>query len=609
MWYLCVFYHRLLDYRRPEVQSLAELFGGPGAGDAVEWRMPENHHEDSPFHLVRLPGDERLAAQIANRIPSISRLCRTLHALGLLVKGIFELWGQGATYDELEKAIREYPDERKLPYLTPESSFKIVVDSFGKVISFEEQNEIIKGFTYIPFEGRVNLKKPEHKFFVLETDDYGSQNGLPPVVQKTVFFGREVGAADRHLLPTYQLKSRKYIGPTAMDCEMAFLMANQGLARTGKLVYDPFVGTGSILVAAAHFGAMTMFFQGADIDIRVVRDGRGPDCNIWSNFEQYKLPEPLCVLRADNNLPPWRPGLKEIFDAIICDPPYGVRAGGRKSGGRKLLKGIIPPYTVPDEKRENHIPSTAPYSLAECVHDLLHLAARMLVVGGRLVFFYPMLREDDAAGVAKFPEHPCFKLVSSCEQILSLRYSRVLLTMVKVGPYTEEVERMGEERHQEFRENHQKWMEEGNLHTAVFSPAEHDKKPESDRGSKPKYRGKFTSQRQLVQGTGQPHTRSRCRSDRHEGIPMDRINLIREVIADLTMVQQGEESKGGTMKAGWTRRVRKVEEKEAKKSTIVAHIGYGSNGTSKDVSGMALRLRPTVLGRGGASSQQPETIA
>jgi tRNA (guanine10-N2)-methyltransferase len=70
----------------------------------------------------------------------------------LLVKGIYELWGHGATYDELEKAIREYPEERKLPYLTPESSFKIIVDSFGKVISFEEQNEIIKGFDYIPFE-------------------------------------------------------------------------------------------------------------------------------------------------------------------------------------------------------------------------------------------------------------------------------------------------------------------------------------------------------------------------------------------------------------------------------------------------------------------------
>lgn len=28
--------------------------------------------------------------------------------------------------------------------------------------------------------------------------------------------------------------------------------------------------------------------QGADIDIRVVRDGRGPDCNVWSNFKQVK---------------------------------------------------------------------------------------------------------------------------------------------------------------------------------------------------------------------------------------------------------------------------------------------------------------------------------
>lgn len=108
------------------------------------------------------------------------------------------------------------------------------------------------------FQGRVNLKNPEHKFWLIETDDYGSSNGLPPVVQKRIFFGREVGAADRRLLPTYQLKSRTYLGPTAMDAEMAFLMANQALATAGKLVYDPFVGTGSILVAAAHFGAMTM---------------------------------------------------------------------------------------------------------------------------------------------------------------------------------------------------------------------------------------------------------------------------------------------------------------------------------------------------------------
>lgn len=41
--------------------------------------------------------------------------------------------------------------------------------------------------------------------------------------------------------------------------------------RKGNFVFDPFAGTGSILVAAAHFGAVTL---GADIDIRVLRDGK-----------------------------------------------------------------------------------------------------------------------------------------------------------------------------------------------------------------------------------------------------------------------------------------------------------------------------------------------
>ncbi|XP_009416944.2 uncharacterized protein LOC135622772 [Musa acuminata AAA Group] len=486
MWFLCVFYHRLLDYRRPEVESLAELsgaFGGDSGGEespstrSLEWKLPENHHIDSPFHFVSLPSEE-IARNIANR--------------SILVKGFYELWGQGSSYEELEKAIKEFPDERKLPYLTSDSTFRITVDSFGKVISFQEQNERIQGLSYIPFMGRVDLRKPEHRFWLIETDDYGSNNGLPPVVQRTIFFGREVGAADRKLLPTYQLKSRRYLGPTAMDAEMAFLMANQGLAQPGKLVYDPFVGTGSILVAAAHFGAMTM---GADIDIRVVRDGRGPNCNVWSNFEQYNLPMPISLLRADNNMPPWRSGLKEVFDAIICDPPYGVRAGGRKSGGRKLLRGTVGPYTVPEEKRLDHIPSTAPYSLVECMHDLLDLSAKLLVMGGRLVFFFPVVREDGLTN-AQFPEHPCFTLIASCEQILSLRYSRYLLTMVKTGAYTEEIRESAQKRHLEFKENHLKWLEDGNLHSAVFSPADSQealgaKSNKFDRDSKPKYRGKY----------------------------------------------------------------------------------------------------------------------
>lgn len=68
------------------------------------------------------------------------------------MKGLYELWGEGDSYEELEEAIKNYPDERKLPYLACESTFRITVDTFGKVMSFQEQNERIQGLSYIPFK-------------------------------------------------------------------------------------------------------------------------------------------------------------------------------------------------------------------------------------------------------------------------------------------------------------------------------------------------------------------------------------------------------------------------------------------------------------------------
>ena len=51
---------------------------------------------------------------------------------------------------------------------------------------------------------------------------------------------------------------------------------------------------------------------------------------------------------------------------MVGDPPYGVRAGGRKSGGRKRNNdGSVP--RVPDKFKNDHIPSTVPYPFSECM--------------------------------------------------------------------------------------------------------------------------------------------------------------------------------------------------------------------------------------------------
>lgn len=81
--------------------------------------------------------------------------------------------------------------------------------------------------------------------------------------------------------------------------------------------FDPFVGTGSILLTTALRGAYAF---GTDIDLRVLR-GRSGDENIRSNFKQYGLPPPELV-RSDNAI--YHRHFREhlpIFDAIVTDPP------------------------------------------------------------------------------------------------------------------------------------------------------------------------------------------------------------------------------------------------------------------------------------------------
>jgi tRNA (guanine10-N2)-methyltransferase len=51
----------------------------------------------------------------------------------------------------------------------------------------------------------------------------------------------------RPLIEKFDVKKRAYYGNTSMEAEMSLLMANQAMSAPGKLVYDPFVGTGSML--------------------------------------------------------------------------------------------------------------------------------------------------------------------------------------------------------------------------------------------------------------------------------------------------------------------------------------------------------------------------
>lgn len=217
-----------------------------------------------------------------------------------------------------------------------------------------------------------------------------------------MYLGRFIANGQRSINRDFDLKKRKYIGtslspvsppgPTSTCAELAFLMSNQVQSRKGAVMWDCFAGTGSLLVAATAHGA---FCVGTDIDVRVLKGmkkGKKAE-SVRTNFEQYGLRYPE-LIRADLSALPlrfdaWLGCVGQVrcsIDGILCDPPYGIRAGARKTCTHVHAN---PPMEV----REGHIPRTEVYDPDDVIVDLLDCAARTLVLGGRLAYLLPTFGE------------------------------------------------------------------------------------------------------------------------------------------------------------------------------------------------------------------------
>ncbi|RCH79166.1 hypothetical protein CU098_001341, partial [Rhizopus stolonifer] len=396
------------EFRLPELLALADL---EKVNIGYE---PTNYSLENPFFKIELE-----SAKDAQKL--IKR--------AILIKYIFELWGEGKDYDKVHEQIKGAP-ERWDEYMT--CSFKFVVSAFGSTISAKEQLRTINSFSYLGFQGPIDMKTPDAQFHVLE--DYGCENAnanSKPVLEPIyIYMGKLVATGSRELVNKYNLKKRKYLGTTSMDAELSLVMANQALAAPGKLVYDPFVGTGSFLFTCAHFGAYTL---GSDIDGRQIR-GKGK-AGIYSNVEQYNLQgRVLDTLVFDVCHSPWRS--HEWIDAIVTDPPYGVRAGAKTLGRNDGKELAMRSYEgVLMHTREDYYPPTKPYEMSEVLDDLLRFSAQHLVLGGRLVYWLPTV--VDEYSITDLPEHPCMTLVSNSEQNFG-QWSRRLITMKKIKKWNKE---------------------------------------------------------------------------------------------------------------------------------------------------------------------------
>lgn len=202
----------------------------------------------------------------------------------------------------------------------------------------------------------------------------------------------------RGILSQYALKNRlvsvdeKSNVSTAMEPEIGFVMCNLAIAGLGKRVLDPCCGSGSLMLYAAALGASQV--TGVDSDPSVWRGANEEFARHVCSFTSLPLASPQFyegdVLNPDSTEPLWTPN---NFDAIVCDPPYNI--------GAPVLVNQLDARPQNYHSKDNSVCTNKSTAIKNATNDLIHsllvIAQRVLVHGGRIVFFLPVRGPEEVA--------------------------------------------------------------------------------------------------------------------------------------------------------------------------------------------------------------------
>ncbi|KAF2862652.1 tRNA guanosine-2'-O-methyltransferase [Piedraia hortae CBS 480.64] len=392
-------------FRQAELESIAAL---------LSINLTWIHYDpESPFAIIHLtPTTSQDEISLAKSLISRSILSTSIH----------ELWGLGSDYPSLHTSVRSRTSHLWERYKNV--TFRFNVDTYRRSISQAVQREIIERFGYLPFEGGIQMKGADEGWTVFE--EYPS---LTPGEgsERSEHIASHEGNNARPAVATYTLKKRSYISTTSLDAELSLVCANLVLAGAGKLVYDPFMGTGSLPLACAHFGATVM---GSDLDGRALR---GAGKNVLSNFKQYGTHDLyLGSFVADLTHSPLktrRLPLLGYLDALLCDPPYGVREGCKVLGSTKTSEVVYLSDGTAAHLGRGYIPPKQAYSHERLLRDLCRFAVGTVVRGGRVGVWVPIAEGEEGDGV---PMHPCLKLLYVCRQDFN-KWSRRFCVYERIG--------------------------------------------------------------------------------------------------------------------------------------------------------------------------------
>ena len=337
-----------------------------------------------------------------------------------LIRYVYEIVAVGDTYEDLAKSAIEYGRLDDMIMITEPTNYEednnmkswsLRLREYGesdknkrygtrKRSSMSKEREALQSMGSIllkKFVGPVNLSNPDCPLHILEglnfdllEHDNGNDNSGSDIFKtkcNVLVRGIATGIRTSVIAPN----SRICVTRTPLSPIAAFLLCNLARVKDGDCVLDPFAGSCTTLLASTMM-AKNVKTVGVEIapDDSVNRD------NIRKDFESRGLALPQSLIQGDITNAKIRDDARDavkkdgvndieelgIFDAIIADPPYGIREAMNDSNTN--LDDEIPPFV----------------RFVECMAEDRLNNKPLLRKGGRLVAFVPtFVREDVKDGL------------------------------------------------------------------------------------------------------------------------------------------------------------------------------------------------------------------
>lgn len=148
------------------------------------------------------------------------------------------------------------------------------------------------------------------------------------LLDDTVYVGEQLWDSDPKALRERHVEHRPFFSPVSLEPRLARALVNLARGAPGRTLYDPFCGTGGILLEAAALGLRVV---GSDLDERMV-EGSG------ANLAHFGFSGTLFPSHVRDAPARLRAHGVEAVDAIVTDLPYGRSA----TTGREKLGELYP---------------------------------------------------------------------------------------------------------------------------------------------------------------------------------------------------------------------------------------------------------------------------